>query len=249
MERGYDVSQRATYKQWQSLGAQVKQGQRGNTIIIYKPLTSQDDSSVRSSDDKNYRPRVLISSATVFNVNQVTGWQPEVDLSKPITDLTSKVIKAESFVSRTKAPIYSGGSMAYYDRVKGQIKIPDRNLFTGTVASTPTEAYYSTLLHELVNWSGHGKRYCRDLSARFGAAAYAKEELVAELGAAFLCAELGISVEPRADHASYINSWIQVLKDGNTATFWAAARASDAVAYLNRLQVRPSNSQPQAVSQ
>lgn len=139
--------------------------------------------------------------------------------------------------------------MAYYDRVADLIKIPDRNLFIGTATSSPTEAYYSTLLHELVHWSGNDKRCNRDHSGRFGAKAYAREELVAELGAAFLCAELNISVIPRPDHASYINSWIQVLKSDDKAIFWAAARATDAVAYLNRLQVRTNNNLPVMANQ
>lgn len=84
--------------------------------------------------------------------------------------------------------------------------MPPREAFTGSATSSPTEAYYSTLLHELTHWTGPAHRCDRDLSGRFGTEAYAMEELVAELGAAFLCAELGIAIEPRADHGSTLRT-------------------------------------------
>jgi antirestriction protein ArdC len=97
-----------------------------------------------------------------------------------------------------------------------------------------TEAYYSTLLHELTHWTAPAHRCDRDFSGRFGSEAYAMEELVAELGAAFLCAELGITVEPRPDHAQYLAHWLAVLKADKRAIFAAASKAAEASAYLSR---------------
>ena len=98
--------------------------------------------------------------------------------------------------------------------------------------TSPAEAFYSTLCHELTHWSGVDTRLARDLSGRFGDAAYAMEELVAELGAAFLCADLGITPEPRQDHACYLSSWLAELKGDRKAIFTAAAKASQAASFL-----------------
>jgi antirestriction protein ArdC len=110
--------------------------------------------------------------------------------------------------------------------------MPQRASFTGSATSTATEAYYSTVLHELTHWTAPPHRCNRDLSGRFGSEAYAMEELVAELGAAFLCAELGITAEPRADHAQYLTHWLTVLKADKRAIFTAASKAAQASAFL-----------------
>lgn len=113
--------------------------------------------------------------------------------------------------------------------------MPPRELFIGSTTSSATEAYYSTLLHELTHGTGPAHRCDRDLSGRFGTDAYAMEELVAELGAAFLCAELGVAVEPRADHAQYLAHWLNVLKADKRAIFTAASKAGEAAAYVREL--------------
>ena len=110
--------------------------------------------------------------------------------------------------------------------------MPERRRFMGTGGISPGEAFYSTLCHELVHWSGANSRLDRDLTGRFGEHAYAMEELVAELGAAFLCADLGISQTPREDHAAYIKSWLDVLKSDKRAIFTAASKASEAAEWL-----------------
>jgi antirestriction protein ArdC len=110
--------------------------------------------------------------------------------------------------------------------------MPDRARFIGTKSSTPTEAWYSTLLHELTHWSGAEHRMARTFGERFGDDAYAMEEMVAELGAAFLCGDLGITVEPRPDHADYIGHWLRILKADRKAIFTAASAANKASEYL-----------------
>lgn len=110
--------------------------------------------------------------------------------------------------------------------------MPDRGTFIGTKTSTPTESWYGVLFHELVHWSGAEHRLARDLYNRFGSDAYAMEEMVAELGAAFLSAEFSITPSPRADHAAYIDNWRDVLKADNRAIFSAASKAAEALDYL-----------------
>lgn len=110
--------------------------------------------------------------------------------------------------------------------------MPNRERFSGTQTSNPTEAWYGTLLHELTHWSGAPHRLARQLSTRFGDDAYAAEELIAELGAAFLSADLGITSEPRPDHAAYLASWLKILKADKKAVFAAASAASKAADYL-----------------
>ena len=117
--------------------------------------------------------------------------------------------------------------------------MPERALFVGSSTSSATESFYSTLLHELTHWTGHPARLNRELKNRFGDAAYSMEELVAELGAAFLCADLGVTPSPRPDHAAYIQGWLSVLRQDQRALFTAASKASAASDYLFKLQPQP----------
>jgi antirestriction protein ArdC len=113
--------------------------------------------------------------------------------------------------------------------------MPEEGAFCGTATMSRSEGYYATLVHELTHWSGAKQRLDRDMGKRFGDQAYAAEELVAEIGSAFLCAELGLTQELRADHAQYLAHWLQLLKNDSRAIFAAAAKASEAAAYLKRL--------------
>jgi antirestriction protein ArdC len=144
--------------------------------------------------------------------------------------------QAEAFVAATGASISHGGGRAFYRPATDSIQLPPREAFVGSPTSTPAEAYYSTLLHELTHWTSAPSRCNRELGKRFGDDAYAIEELVAELGTAFLCADLGITDEPRADHAQYLAAWLSILKADKKAIFTAASKASEAAAFLAALQ-------------
>jgi len=139
---------------------------------------------------------------------------------------------AEAFAKATGATIEESGDEASYLPSIDTIRMPERRRFTGTETTTPAEGYYSTLCHELIHWSGAKHRLDRDLSSRFGKEAYAIEELIAELGAAFLCSDLAIANKPRIDHAQYIANWLKVLKDDKRAIFAAASKASQAAGWL-----------------
>lgn len=119
--------------------------------------------------------------------------------------------------------------------MKDDILLPDRTRFIGSESMSAGEAFYATAMHELTHWTGHASRCDRDLGNRFGSPAYAKEELVAELGAAFICADHRITLELRPDHARYIDSWLKVLKSDKKAIFTAASKAQQAVNYLEEV--------------
>jgi antirestriction protein ArdC len=171
----------------------------------------------------------------VFNADQIEGWRAPEERR---LGLVGAIETAEQFVANTKAEIRHGGDRAFYRQKDDFIQVPDMDLFTGTPTSSPTESYYAVLLHELTHWTGHKRRLDRDLTGRFGDESYAMEELVAELGAAFLCADLGISNGPRDDHAAYVANWLKVLKNDKKAIFTAASKAGQAADYLSRLETK-----------
>ena len=227
-----------SYRQWQSAGAQVRKGERGTTVVFYKSFDKdrRDDSGAIVTGD-NGEPEVdhvrIARAFTVFNAAQVDGYEPE-----PVSELPlfERIERAERFVTNKRAIVRHGGEQAYYRPSADFIQMPERAAFTGTDTSTAQEGYYGTILHELTHWSAPEKRCARNLEKRFGREAYAAEELVAELGAAFLCSELGVTAQPRPDHAQYIGHWLGILKADKRAIFTAAAKAAQATDYLASLQ-------------
>lgn len=181
----------------------------------------------------------------MFNIDQVDA-PPElraklVPATAPRPDLTERLAHVDAYLAATGAEFREGGQRAFYRHrdSKGEgdfIQMPPRELFTGTATSTPTESYESTRLHESAHWAHAEHRMNLERSERFGDNIYAFHELVAELSAAFLCAELQITNSPRADHAQYCASWLEVLKGDDKAIFTAASLATRTVAYLNGLQ-------------
>jgi antirestriction protein ArdC len=137
----------------------------------------------------------------VFNAAQVEGFVSEPTADLPDQATFDPIARAEAFATASGATIDEGGDMACFVPSLDIIRMPERRRFTGTETTTPAEAFYSTLCPELVHWSGARSRLERDLQDRFGSESYAMEELVAELGASFLCSDLGITPEPREDHA------------------------------------------------
>ncbi|GGF35498.1 hypothetical protein GCM10011321_28230 [Youhaiella tibetensis] len=223
----YSLPVWATYRQWADKGCQVRKDERSSLVVFYKEFRVEPDKDIQGDDGR----RRLARASYVFNADQVDGFaRPE-----PIATLgpIERLAQADAFTSATKADIRHGGESAYYSTGTDHIKMPDEGLFTGTASSGRTESYYSTLLHELVHWSGAKHRLDRNMGKRFGDQEYAAEELVAELGAAFLCGELGISQTPRQDHAQYLANWLTLFKKDDRAIFRAAARASEAASFLS----------------
>lgn len=223
--RAFTTGRWATYRQWMSIGAQVRKGEVGSPTVFYQPIMGDDDrensrDSV-SAQSRSVRPFVL-KMATVFNADQVDGFHPEH--AAPPADQRQDM--AELVIKNSKARIIWGGEKACYLPTRDEIHLPHPKEFA------TSEAYYGVAFHELVHWTGHESRCARDLSGRFGSASYAIEELTAEIGAAFVSAEIELDKEPRIDHARYLSSWLTVLKNDTTAVFAAATNASRAARYL-----------------
>jgi antirestriction protein ArdC len=219
----------ASYQQWQKLGAQVRRREQGSLIIFYKMIEGASDGEDGDADEV---PRSVIRWSYVFNAAQVEGWEHPASHRLSLVEINGQI---EAFIRATKADIRHGSPHARYNRLKDYIELPAPEHFTGTPTSSPTEAYYAVLLHELTHWAGAPHRLNRVKGKKFGDPDYAFEELVAELGAAFLCSAFGIVNEPRPDHAAYIGRWLDILGRDNRAIFKAASLAQHAVEYLSAL--------------
>jgi antirestriction protein ArdC len=220
-----------TYRQWQARGAQVKRGEKSSLVVFYKQVTYRDDHD-DGDDDQGTSERLIAKASHVFNASQVEGFVPEAEADLPAGPVFDPITQAEEFARATGATIREEGMRACFIPSLDEIHMPERRRFTGTETISAAESFYATLCHELVHWSGAKPRLDRDLSGRFGSEGYAMEELVAELGAAFLCSDLKITPETRADHAQYIANWLRVLKSDKKAIFTAASKASEAAKWL-----------------
>lgn len=221
----------ATYKQYQELDAQVRKGAKGEMVVFYKDYDVEPDPSNETDDGR----RRVARASYVFNAADVEGYTPP-DPPERLGPI-ERIAAADRFVSATGARIEHGGERAYYRPSTDHIQMPDEGLFCGTDTLSHDEGYYAVLLHELTHWTAPESRCNRDLSKRFLKAEVAAEELVAEIGAAMLCAELGVTQDTRPDHAQYIHHWMDLLKADSRAIFTAAAKASEAVAFLKRMQM------------
>lgn len=232
----FQSPQWATFRQWQTVGAQVRKGEKGSLSVFFKAIDAGGTEPVSNDDsDRRTRTPFVAKAAYVFNVAQVDGFEPT---PTPTLTTIARHDAADAFIQLSSATIRHGSHHACYIPSRDEIHLPPEGAFFDA------NGYYGVALHELVHWTGHPSRCARDLRNRFGSEAYAAEELIAELGSAFLCAETGISPEPRIDHARYIESWLKVLKSDKRAIFTAAAKANQAVTYLNTLAApEKSNSQ------
>ena len=241
-KRGYGSGVWGTYRQWAAAGAQVRKGEKAAHVVFYKEAAGSRDAAAADDAGQNAEParRLVTRASAVFAAEQVDGYNvPEPSPRDPVIANA----RAEAFVAATRAKIIHEGHRAFYRPSTDTIHMPPRSVFVGTSTSSPTEAYYSTLFHELTHYAGHATRCNRQLGKRFGEHAHAMEELVAELGAAFLCADLQITCAPRVDHAQYLAHWLPVLRHDKRAIFSAASKASEAVAFLSAVQP-PSSEEP-----
>ena len=238
---GYTDQRWATYRQWSELGAQVRKGEWGNPCIFYKPTGDNSDrpSSSPENPTATDRPRFVLRVSTLFNVAQVDG-APEPWLAPEPPSNLPACSTFETFVAATGAIVLHGGDTACYVPATDQICIPARQSFQ------TLPGYTATLSHELIHWTGAKHRLARDLSGRFGSVSYAAEELVAELGAAFVLAGLGLASEPPTQHAAYIINWLPLVKSDPRVLFVTATHASRAADWLQELVSikRPSHSLP-----
>jgi antirestriction protein ArdC len=229
MDKGYTAPIWMTFKQALELDAHVRKGEHGS-LVVYANSITKTETNDKGEDTEREIP--FMKGYTVFNVEQIEGL-PAHYYAKPENPLplSERIENADRFITNTGATIHHGGNRAFYAPSRDAIQLPPFEAFRDK------ESYYATALHELTHLTGHKSRLDRDFSAkRFGDQGYAREELVAELGAAFLCADLGITPEIREDHAAYLGHWLNVLKEDKRAIFSAAAHAQRAADFLNGLQ-------------
>ena len=223
---GYSAPLWMTYRQAQDLGGQVRKGETGSLVVYASTITRTGTDEASGEEVEQDIP--FMKGYTVFNVEQIEGLPAHYNVPvTPRLDPVERIARADAFFAATGADIHHGGNRAFYAVGSDHVQMPPFEAFRDA------ESYYSTLAHECTHWTLHPSRLDRSFGRkRWGDEGYAMEELVAELGAAFLSADLDLTPEPRSDHAAYIASWLKVLKTDKRAIFTAAAHAQRAASYL-----------------
>ena len=253
-DKGFVGGEWATYKQWQAKGAQVRKGEKATHIVFWKfPDEDGRDGSNRDAGDDptrgnvsqadglegdfpdgsrpadRLRRRVLARTYPVFNADQVDGY------TKPTPRLLSveqKIAHAEEFLESADVTVRHGGSRAFYAPHLDEVVLPKFEAFRDPIS------YYAVRAHETIHATGHETRLHRQFGERYGDQAYAMEELTAELGAAFVCADLQLTNHPRKDHAQYAATWLKALRSDPRALFTAAGKAQQAADWLHDQHVQ-----------
>ena len=233
VEQGFGSPSWMTFKQALELDAHVRKGEKGSLVVYANSVTKTDRNDAGEEIEREIH---FLKGYTVFNVEQIEGL-PAQYYVKPEPKFTAvqRIDHAEAFFAATRFEIRYGGNRAYYAQEPDYIRIPPIEAFTDA------ESFYATLAHESVHATKHPTRLERDFGRKaWGDEGYAHEELVAELGSAFLCADLDLTPDVREDHTAYIANWLEVLKHDKRAIFSAAAHAQKAADYLSRLQTQGS---------
>ncbi|MUT27284.1 MULTISPECIES: zincin-like metallopeptidase domain-containing protein [Mesorhizobium] len=223
-ERGYASQNWLTFRQALALGGNVRKGEHGTTIVHADRFVPKGEMERARADGDEPHAVPFLKRFTVFNVAQCDDLPEHLyAAAEPLPELQA-IPQAEALIHDCGADFRIGGDRAFYMPGSDFIQVPPQPAFFHQID------YYRTCFHELGHWTGHPTRLARDLSGSFGSKAYAREELVAEICAAFVCSSLGI--EPTVRHADYIGSWLSVLRQDNRAIFRAASQASKAADLL-----------------
>jgi antirestriction protein ArdC len=230
MAKGYASPIWMTYRQAQALGANVRKGEKGSLVVYADKITRTETNAATGEESERAIP--FMKGYTVFNAEQIEGLSDLYYVKPaPLTPTIQRIARVEAFFAATGVTVRHGGNRAYYSASTDHVQMPPLESFHDA------GAYYATLGHETTHWTKHPTRLEREFGRkRWGDEGYAMEELVAELGAAFLCADLELTPEPRDEHASYIEHWLKVLKSDNRAIFAAASHAQRAADFLHGLQ-------------
>jgi antirestriction protein ArdC len=226
--QGYAAPIWMTFRQASELNAHVRKGEKGSLVVYANSVTRTEHDDTTGEDTEREIP--FLKAYTVFNVEQIEGL-PDIYHAKAAAgiDPVQRIARAETFFACLNATIRHGGNRAFYAQGPDYVQMPPFECFRDA------ESYYATLAHEMTHWTKHSSRLARDLGRKsWGDEGYAAEELVAELGSAFVCADLGLQQEPREENASYIANWLEVLRQDKRFIFSAAAHAQRAADYLNR---------------
>ncbi|HDY8011515.1 TPA: ArdC family protein [Vibrio vulnificus] len=217
-ERNFSSPYWLTFKQAKELGGKVRKGEKGTTIFFYTLVKKKE---IESEKEEVYP---MLKTYTVFNLDQIDELSLKQEERQTPCHEIERLDDVEAFIEATQAELIYGGQKAFFRPSADIVVIPDRARFHSTAD------LYATIMHELTHWSGHKSRLDREMKGEFGSKDYAQEELVAELGSAFLMATFGVVGE--VQHESYIASWLEALKNDKRYIFKAAAQASKAHQYL-----------------
>lgn len=219
-KKGYEDPRWFTYRQAQTLGAQVKGKEKCTRVIFWKQMSFKEMDDGTGTTKERKVP--FLRSYNVFNAEQCEGIAALARVEEAAPELRYQ--QAEALFAKHAVDVRFGGDKAFFTPTLDFIQMPRLEAFESE------EAYWGTMLHELTHWTGDTSRLNRDLANRFGSEAYAAEELVAEMGSAFLSAHLGI--EGRLRHPEYIGHWLRVLKDDKRAVFKASSLAQAAADFV-----------------
>ncbi len=232
--RGFAGQSWLTFRQALSLGGNVRKGEHGTTVV-YADRFIPDHERKRAERDGDEPGAIpFLKRFTVFNTDQCENLLDGLITAPPPVSEGLILPQAEALIAATGADFRMGGDRAFYSPAQDYVQVPRPDAYFEPIN------WHRTALHELGHWVGHPSRLARDLTGGFGSALYAKEELVAEMTSAFVCASLGIV--PTVRHADYIGSWLEVLREDDRAIVRAASAASKAADYL--LAFRPAPSEP-----
>lgn len=226
---GYADGLWGTYRQWLAIGAQVRKGERGTTVVLWKQAKADTSDDAEDGDD-DVRRRVFARAFTVFNVAQVDGYRAEPVAKLPESDRLTHV---DAFINALNVPIVVGNYNAHYRIDLDTIFMPEYSAFTSPAA------HAGTLIHETAHATGAKHRLDRNFHERFKRDWLPIEEATAELTASFILADLGVAHHPRPDHAAYVASWLRLLKDDPRAIFTAASKAQQAADWMHAQQTDP----------
>ena len=232
MQRGYSANRWMTYQQARALGANVRKGEGGTEVVLFKMLDSESGKPVPSAHEGDRKVIPMIRAFTVFNAAQIDGLPPALIPVPSVVHEWQACEAAEAILAASGANIQHGGNRAFYSPSEDRIQLPERGSFADATG------YCQVALHELTHWSGAESRCNRPLLGRQHIEAYAMEELIAELGSAYLTDHCGLPGV--LQHASYIESWLQALRNDKKLIFAAASAAQKAADYLLPQAIEPT---------
>ncbi|MCB2112705.1 MAG: DUF1738 domain-containing protein [Parvularculaceae bacterium] len=224
IEHGFSGQTWLTFKQAKALGGSVMKGERGSMVVYADKFIPKDEQQrvEKEGGDASFVP--FLKRYIVFNAAQCEGLAEELTAGATPLPECEAIPHAENLIAATGADFRIGGDKAFYVPSQDFIRVPPQPAFFEQIN------YYRTCFHELGHWTGHASRLGREFKGRYGSHAYAREELVAELSSAFVCASL--SIAPTVRHADYLGAWLEVLKEDNRAIFNAASLASKAADFV-----------------
>lgn len=226
----------ATYRAWQRRGAQVRRGERGTPVVLWKEATKQSTGNDEPDEGPRRGRRMFAKAYSVFAAEQVDGADDIIAARAAQLadgDTPERIAAADAYFAGLGFTVLEGGSTACYVPAADRIHLPGIEPFECAAS------YYATRAHESVHATGHHSRLARDLTGRFGSDAYAAEELVAELGAAMWCAQAGVSSTTRHDHAAYLSHWLHILRQDPRSLVSVASKAQAAVDYMDTTTSHP----------